>query len=523
MIEPWGKVSGCAVKRLAKATYRLGLDRWSLLPFGLPLLLYLFTLPPTVYNLDSAELTTAAATGGVMRATGYPLYLTIGHLWSRLPIGDVGYRMNLFSAFTGALTLVFAVQILRRLQASGWAVFGALGLLATGTYYWGLSLIAEVYTLHTALMAGLILALLVWGEAPSPPRLALVALLTGLGLAHHAAFVLLLPGLVWYLLVISPHSAIMPRSVLLAMAGLLLGLSFYLYLPLRFSAGAAFNYAGTYDANLVFHPVDLRTPAGMWWLVTGRSFAGQMFAYRGAELWHETWNFASHLSQAFFIAGVGPGVLGLFVLIRRDWRKAAMLGLMFFASAVFYINYRVLDKATMFLPAYLVWALWLGCGYQQLLDWMGQVGSGRAGSRSVSLLRGAMAATVLLAAAWNYRLVDLSQDWSARTRGESILQEVEANALVFGWWDTVPILQYLQLVEERRPDVQAVNRFLISPADMERAIQEQLDVRPVYLDSVPTDMPGSFTIRPAGPLYRILPDTSLTGSSRQEAEPGSDR
>ena len=56
-----------------------------------------------------------------MRSTGYPLYLTLGGLWSRLPIGDVGYRMNLFSAFSGALTIFFADRTLRKLGVSGWA------------------------------------------------------------------------------------------------------------------------------------------------------------------------------------------------------------------------------------------------------------------------------------------------------------------------------------------------------------------------------------------------------------------
>jgi hypothetical protein len=461
----------------------------------------LFTLAPTVYNLDSAELTTAAATGGLMRATGYPLYLATGYLWSQLPFGDVGYRMNLFSAFAGALTLALAAQILRRSKVSGWAAGAALGLLATGTFFWGLSLIAEVYTLHTALMAGLILSLLHWAESPSPRRLGLVALLTGLGLAHHAAFVLLLPGLAWYLWAASPRAIFKPRVVLLASAGLLLGLSFYLYLPLRYAAGPTFNYAGTYDASLAFHPIDLSTPTGIAWLVTGRTFSGQMFAYQGAELWGEVWNFARHLSQAFFTVGIGPGLLGIFVLARRDWRKAVLLGLMFTASAAFYIDYRVLDKATMFLPAYLVWALWAGYGFQQLLDWMRQAGSG---GWTVSLFRGALVAIVLLAASWNWRLVDLSGDWSARERGEAILQEVEMNALVFGWWDTVPVLQYLQLVEGRRPDVQAINRFLISPADMELAILEQLPERPVYVDSAPVEMFGKIEAIPEGPVYRIV-------------------
>lgn len=44
-------------------------------------------------------------------------------------------------------------------------------------------------------------------------------------------------------------------------------------------------------------------------------------------------------------------------------------------------------------------------------------------------------------------MVDLSGDWSTRQIGQTILNEVEPGAVVFGWWDTVPVIQYLQLVE----------------------------------------------------------------------------
>ncbi|MBI3732377.1 MAG: DUF2723 domain-containing protein, partial [Chloroflexi bacterium] len=131
------------------------IDWRTLAAFGLPFGLYLLTLAPTVYNLDSAELTAAAATAGLTRATGYPLYLALGYLWSHVPVGDVGYRLNLFSAFNGALTIALAERILRRWGVSGVAAIGALGLLACSTFFWALSLIAEVYTLQTALTAGL--------------------------------------------------------------------------------------------------------------------------------------------------------------------------------------------------------------------------------------------------------------------------------------------------------------------------------------------------------------------------------
>jgi hypothetical protein len=476
--------------------------------FGLPFTLYLLTLAPTIYSLDSAELTTAAATGGLVRATGYPLYLLLGRAWSWLPVGDVGYRMNLFSAFNGALTIALAERVLRRLRVGPWAAFGALGLLVCATFFWALSLIAEVYTLHTALMAGLILLLLRWADEPAPGRLALVGLTMGLSLSHHAATVLLIPGCVWYVISVAPRRAITPRALFYSLVALLAGLSLYLYLPLRYGAGPAFNYAGHYDATGAFIPLNLQTAEDLWWLISGRAFTGQMLAYGGADLWREVEGFGVELWRAFFAVGVGPGLLGVVVSLRRDWRLGLMLLLMFACSAGFYIAYRAADKVTMFLPAYLIWALWLGIGYQWLLGWMRGGDDADVQKWSTWLLRGAMVGVVLFALAWNWRLVDLSDDWSARAHGEEILRQVEPDALVLGWWDTVPVIEYLQLVEGQRPDVQAINRFLISYDDMRYLIEQEVARRSVYIDSLPAGLAhvlNSVEVESVGPLYRLQP------------------
>ena len=115
------------------------------------------------------------------------------------------------------------------------------------------------------------------------------------------------------------------------------------------------------------------------------------------------------------------------------------------------------------------------------------------------LLNSAMIGFVLIAAAWNWKLVDLSHDWSARERGETLLREADLGALVLGWWDTVPIVEYLQLAEGQRPDVRAINRFLIGQDELRLLILQEVEHRPVYIDSPPTSperRPGSGT-RPA--------------------------
>lgn len=486
---------------IASVVYRV--DLHGLASFGLPFCIYLLTLAPTVYNLDSAELTTAAYTGGIMRSTGYPLYIMLGFLWSKIPLGDVGYRMNLLSAIFGALTIFLAGRILRRWQLAGWIIFGALGLLATSTFFWGLSLVAEVYTMHTALMAGLILALLHWSDSPTPRRMLVIGLLGGLGMSHHAAMLLLIPGSLFFVLSTHLKNALSLQSMLAFSLGALVGLSTYLYLPLRYLAQPVFNYAGTFDMGLDFHPVDLTTIEGLWWLVSGRAFTSVMMAYSGLGMWFEIQKYLIQLSHAFLGFGIGPGLLGMFYLIRRKWQEGGMLGLMFIFNAGFYINYQVMDKDTMYLPTYLIWVLWIAFGLQETLQLVGKVDSVQIRTVSIRILSFLVVSIALFSLVWNWRIVDLSKDWSSRFQGETILKNAEHGALVFGWWDVVPVIHYLQLVEGMRLDVQAINLFLITPDDMMSAISKEVKDRPIYIDSVPKGLFATMSVRTLGPVYHL--------------------
>jgi hypothetical protein len=139
----------------------------------------------------------------------------------------------------------------------------------------------------------------------------------------------------------------------------------------------------------------------------------------------------------------------------------------------------------MFLPAYLIWALWVGLGYQWLIDWAGQPSAAahpQAAAAPVLALKVIMAGAVVFALAWNWPLTDLSHDRSTRVRGEKILELARPDALIVGWWGTVPVVEYLQLVEGQRTDIQAMNRFLIRHHDLLSLLEREIDRRPVYID-----------------------------------------
>src|SRR5260221_10046274 len=84
-------------------------EHWdSLLIFVAFLSLYIATLSPDVLPADSGEFQVVVPLLGVGHPPGFSLYILLGKLFiSVVPVGTAAYRLNMFSAFTSALTLVF--------------------------------------------------------------------------------------------------------------------------------------------------------------------------------------------------------------------------------------------------------------------------------------------------------------------------------------------------------------------------------------------------------------------------------
>src|SRR3990170_8175253 len=83
---------------------------------------YLLTLAPTIYIEDAAEFAAAVPTLGITHPSGFPLYMLLGKLFTILvPIGEMAFRVNLFSAATVSLALVVFYYVLRSLLTVGGA------------------------------------------------------------------------------------------------------------------------------------------------------------------------------------------------------------------------------------------------------------------------------------------------------------------------------------------------------------------------------------------------------------------
>jgi 4-amino-4-deoxy-L-arabinose transferase-like glycosyltransferase len=481
---------------------RVDLAAW--LAFLLPLSVYLLTACTTVYNLDSAEFSAAVHVLGIVRATGYPLYLLLGKAFTLLlPVGDVGFRLNVLSALCAAGTTALLYRFIRRLTRQRAASLAASLLFAFSYYFWAQAVVAEVYTLHTLLMISLFLLLERWTHSLADGLLVAIGLLYGLSFGNHMSTLLLAPGIGLYLLVVAGRDLFRPRRLLLLAGPFLVGLLVYLYLPLRYLADPIFNYAGHFDSTGNFVPLDMTRPQNLWWLITGQGFQKLMFDYGPGELLSELQGVAHRLWGNFLGIGILPGLLGAIIQIRRRPRHLLLLAPIFAANLVFFVNYRIVDKEVMFVPAYLIWTIWIGEGFAWLVHWVQDQRA--AASKRAPAWAWVLALLALAALLVNWPLVDVHGDSRARDRAEAILSVAGPDAIVFGWWTSAPPMHYLQIVENRRPDVLVINRFLIGADEMYDLIDRSLGRRPVYTVELDEGLVNVYRAVSLGPMFELMP------------------
>ena len=469
---------------------------------GLPLGVYLLTLAPTVYSLDAPELTTAAYTLGIAHAPGYPLYTLLGWLFSHaVPVGDVAFRLNLLSALFGAGTTVLVYLVARRLTGQTLPSLGAALMLAFSYWFWLNSLAAEVYGLDTLLLAAMLLLLLEWRDRQQPTALFAFALLFGLSLANRTTSLLFLPAFGLYLW-LSPRTR-SARVWLAAPIFVVLGLLFYLYIPLDYRTGPDYVWS-TLLLWPGHAPPDLATPGGFWHLVSGADFRPFVFGFGPAESMKNLAQYGGWLAGSFLGVGLVLGLVGIWRQMQTDRRELLLLLGIFLPSVIFYTNYNVVDREFMVTPSYLVWALWIAVGWTEVSE---DVASLFQDWRVRSMAPALILVLPLAALLVNYPLVDLSGEREIRETGEELFAQAEPNARIMSWWIDMAPLIYLQKVEKMRPDAQLMfnvpgdRGYVLTVAQMTGAnrplyVHRDLEFLRDRYDLVPVGEGGWFRVVP---------------------------
>jgi hypothetical protein len=462
-----------------------------LLVFGLVAVVYARTMAPTVFGLDSAELSLGALKLGIVHAPGYPVYLMLAHLFTRIPIGDIGFRVNLFSVICGAAMVASLPLLLEMLIADRKHAFSAALAFAFIYYQWTVSLAAEVYAFQGLLFTWILILSLRWRRQGNTRTLFSCLFVCSLAAANNPATLLWWPGLFYILFA---HGGFAPATgdVLKAFGFLILGLLPVLYLPVRSAANPGFVYVGEYDLQAVFHPLDLTKPANLLWYLSGGQFKW-LFPAIGLREWLEQ---GLTVLQQFWYAYLGVGVpLGVWGVIRLkkiDSRYATGLVSIAIPFLIFFTGYQAPDKEFMLLPLYILWTIPLGLGIEALT---------RGVRRWTSWLGYLLPLALLIV---NFRYVDASDARLLSTIGRTRLSSVEPGSFYLATWGDASIMQYLQEVENLRMDVKVINVFFVGEDDLPILVKKALNSHyNVYL-SRRDIFPDSFgVLDPVGHGYRV--------------------
>jgi hypothetical protein len=462
--------------------------------------LYVQTLAPTLLMADPAEFQLACYTLGIAHPTGYPLYLILGWLWTHLvPIGDAAYRVNLLSAvFAACATGLLYVLVLRVLRGA-WrgssqplvgvlAAFATLALALSRTF-WSQALTAEVYALNSLFVVSLLLLLLRWSESRSTRALRLTALIYGLSLTHHSTMILFFPAGVLFVWLTDRLVFRNARSLLALLLLVVVPLILYLYIPWRAPRTPYLYVELTPGRTLELYDNTLR---GFLGFLTGEMFLGEVGVQ--APPLERLSMAADLLLRQFGIPGAALGLVGVVKLVlggkgSRSHRLLALLALSYGALVGFTLVYNVGDIHVFYTPSYVIFAVWMGVGMGWLVETLEGVRLGAfSGARPAVWALVALFAVLPLALLWNnYRSVDRSRDYEARTWAERILSQPipEGAMLISNDRNEITPLLYLQHAEGVRPDLLTMFPLMLAGeeySNVVRVIDGALDAgRPLYL------------------------------------------
>lgn len=450
--------------------------------FAAALAVNLATAAPTVLEGDGAELQAVALLGGVPHPSGYPSFVLLGRLFALLP-GDPAFRITALCAVCGAAALVAFMLLLFELGASTRAALAGVAVYgASFTLRWA-SIRAEVYAL-----AFLLATLALWRTAVAlrtgtARDRTIAAFATGLMLTGHlstapaalaiGAFLLFTPG--------APSGPGGWRRAPLLLAGLLAGLSPYLYLVWADQVPHAMNYldaivepdAGQFRLTRAsFDQPWERIP----WLFLGSESVRWNFLGQPRVLAHHLLG-AGALPWLFELGplAIAPAAVGAWRLWRTR-RPFALLAAAIVAPTLLFTAAFTLGKMVPIFVAVvtLLLAVAVALGLGPLAARI--VPGGASWARGAAALA-ALAVLVLTPHGvrlhaqhdpippYGFRLEEegppaittlwpsLAGHRAPRIEGEATMRAIPADALVLGRWNEIMVLAYLQRVEGMRPDL----------------------------------------------------------------------
>jgi len=505
--------------------------------FIISLSLYNRTLTPGLLHGDSGEFQTLAYLLGHTHPTGYPVYLVLAKLATFLPLGDVAYRVNFFSALMAALT-VASVYLSGRLLVKYriLALVGAIGLAVSPTF-WSQAVIAEVYTSGVAFLVFILMVLLWWDRANKQWMLFLAGFLGGLSLGVHMSVALLVPAVLVFLLLHWQRGAkIWIPAILGACAGLLLTVVIFWVIDFHNPTANYFNSviepsrsAWGLTGEAIDGPLDR-----LLFDWSARQFRSFMFADIINVMLRQATGYWQNLPHELGLPLRWLAVLGSVVILIRRMHVGIFLMISLLVQLFCLFNYEIWDLYVFYMPSYVLLSILSIAGMGTLVDlgvvifrkaisqghilWIGYVMETTVG---LSILVFALwpvfqpykAAVIAGEVPFEFEEYPVYEDFTLNIT-RAIVTNLPENAIVFTNWDMMwPYYYAAHIIEDRR-DLTFIETYPADDMDgiaesVSVYVEENLDEHPIFFsEREPNLLEAGFKFIPArsGPLrlVRIL-------------------
>src|SRR6266513_957712 len=459
------------------------------------LLLYSWTLAPTVTLTDSGELIVVAQGLGVAHPPGFPLWVILAHLASRVPLGNIAVRINFSSALFAALAsamlalvvaelMITIPYLLRPKKKSApqkkkredprfadlliWApALGAGLLMAFSRTLWSYATIAEVYTLNTLLILIVLFLMLRWRRyvLVDRPRtgsaitihdrwLYVAALVFGLALGvHHVTVGLILPAL--GILVYRTEGLRFFTSRRLMYAALIsIGalVAVYAYLPFAASRSPVINWGNP------------RSLQEIWWHITGRQYrvflsftpnvvGTQFVEFCGMAL--------REFGPAWLPGAVVLAFAGFTSAYKSDRTSFWFLSIVVVSNLAYDLSYQIAeDKDAYYLPVFVSIAIAAGLGIRWVIQMT--VSKSTAANNPYWVAAIAVLLVSVTAFAANLPFNNRRHYFIGHDYVENLLSTVEPNGLLLTQdWQVASPMFYVQQIEGRRRDAKVIDLNLL--------------------------------------------------------------
>ncbi len=449
-------------------------------------LFYLFNLAPTVTYGDSAEFVIGAYKLTIVHPSGYPLYLLLGKLFTFIPIGDIAYRINLMSAFFGALTCSMIFLILSELTKSLFISFISTLTLTFSLTFSYLSTIAEVYTFSALFASILIYILIQWRKSGVKKFLFLFSFVLGSSLTNHLTILIFFPSFLIYLFLNKPKTALKPMDLAKMIFLFLLGLLPYLYIPIRSRS----------SLETIFWP-GVKSLKEFMLFISGSHFRVWFLNQNIKEFINSILKFISFLLIQF------PGLATVFGAIgfwrnKKEYKKEFILfSLMFFSLFLFGINYQVEDIHHFYLPCYLIFSVWIGFG----ILWLWKRTPPQKKFKALFILTMSL---LFIFYYFTYKFlqipIQIEKSFYFSDTSRAGLISTEKNSVIICDWAYATLYRYWQMIYKIRMDV------IIAFDYREKWIEyvEKLYVKKkVYLSRFEEGVSSKYYLIPEGFIYKV--------------------